>query len=138
MFRRTPLPLKGRFLLSGKYLEIATNYNSILEASTAAGCVSVTDTEADCIPTIGWEIVGTPGRPPFPSGRCDLTLGDHSLYLSMGPKQWFAFDLETYDGAGFVVLADTESASDINAQRYMTLIASYVSASLHAGLEKIL
>jgi hypothetical protein len=138
MCRRTPLPLKERFLLNGNYLQIATNHTSILQAATAAGCVPVTDTNADCIPTIRWEIVGTPGYSLITSGECDVTLGDHSLYLSLEPEQWFAFDLETYDGVGFVIVTDTGSASDMNAQRYMASIASHVSASLHAGLEKIL
>jgi hypothetical protein len=138
MCRRTPLPFKGIFLLSGRYLQIATNHSSILQAAAAAGCVSVTDTEDDLTPSIRWEIVGMPGHSLVPCRECDVTVGDHSLYLNLGPEQWFAFDLETYDGAGFVVLADTYPASAVNTQRYMASIASHVSASLRAGSERYL
>jgi hypothetical protein len=99
-----------------------------------AGFVPVTDT--DIATGIRWEIVGIPGNPSIPYAECDVTLGDHSLYLSMGPEQWFALDLETYAGAGFVTVADSDPRCDTNSMRYLNSIACYVGTSLQAELEK--
>ena len=130
MCRRTPLPLCGKFLLSGRRVSISTNHEVILQVAPIAGFVPVADT--NLTPDITWDIVGTPGGNEIDSEECDITLGDRSLYLSMGAEQWFAFDLETYEGAGFVLVADSYPGRRRNAQHYLMSIACYVSASLHA------
>ena len=83
-----------------------------------------------------WEIVGTPGVALAANWECEVTLSNHSLYLSMGPEQWFAFDLETLDGAGFFLIHDSHPDGDRNAEQYLTSIASNLGASLRADLEK--
>lgn len=134
MRRRTPLPLCTRFLLFDTEVVINTNSESILRTAETAGFVSVADAYA--IPRMKWEIVATPGTPSTAHWECNLTLGDHALYLTMGPEQWFAFDLETHDGAGFVLIADSELHQDTNAHRYLASIAYNVGASLRSELEK--
>jgi len=134
MCRRTPLPLHGYFLLYYTPVVIATNHNTILRMASKAGFVPIEDTDPGS--AIRWEIVGTPGSSFIGYEECDVTLGDHSLYLSMGPEQWFAFDLETHDGAGFLAVADSDPSCDTNAQRYLSSIACYVGASLQPELEK--
>jgi hypothetical protein len=134
MQRRVPLPLQRRFLLFGAAVSIKTNSESILRAAEYAGFVAVTDTNE--IPEMIWEIVGAEaGREPQ-DWECNVTLGDHSLYLSMGAEQWFAFDLETDDGVGFVTVRQADH--DPNSQRYLVALAVNVGATLRSGVEEML
>jgi hypothetical protein len=133
MYRRTPLPLRGRFWLRGTTVTITTNQKSVLLAAEAADFVPVTDTNQ--LSNMSWEIVGMPAGPLNSDWECNVTLGNHSLFLSMGLEQWFAFDLETYGGAGFVVIGDSNSGRDTNAELYLLAIAHNIGTSLLNKLE---
>jgi hypothetical protein len=134
MWRRTPLPLCGRFFLFGITVVIHTNYESILRAASKLWFTPVSDTNP--APAVKWEIVGTPVSRPNADWDCNVTLGDHSVYLSMGPEQWFAFDLETNDAAGFVLIRDDDPERDMNAARYLTAIAFNLGVNIRTELEK--
>jgi len=127
MCRRIPLPLRSRFLLFGTTVTITTNCAPILRAATAAGLVR---TDADELPGMKWEIIGMPAPSAVEDWECNVTLGNHSLYLSMGREQWFAFDLETCDGAGFVAVSDSDVVRDTNAELYFLAVAHNVGAGL--------
>lgn len=133
MYRRTPLALRGTFWLRGATVTITTNQKSVLLAAEAADFVPVSDTNQ--LSNMSWEIAGMPGESPNSDWECNVTLGNHSLFLSMGLEQWFAFDLETYSGAGFVVIADSNSGRDTNAELYLLAIAHNVGTSLFCELE---
>jgi hypothetical protein len=134
MWRRTPLSLRGRFFLFGIIVVIDTNYESILRAAGKLWFTPVSDTNQT--PAAKWEIVGAPASRLNADWKCNVTLGDHSLYLSMGPEQWFAFDLETNDAAGFVLIRDYDPDRDANAERYLTAIAFNLGVSMRTELEK--
>jgi hypothetical protein len=134
MQRRVPVPLHRRFLLFGAAVVIKTNSHLILRAAEYAGFVAVTDTNE--VPEMIWEIVGAECRREPEDWDCTVTLGDHSLYLSMGYEQWFGFDLETHDGAGFVEICQTDPDCDPNPQRYLLAIALNVGATLRSEVEE--
>ncbi|HZD47723.1 MAG TPA: hypothetical protein VE178_03155 [Silvibacterium sp.] len=133
MCRRIPLPLCGRFLLFGTTVAITTNYEPIMRATNAAGLVRLTD--KDELPGMKWEIVAIPGASLSEDWDCNVTVGNHSLYLSMGREQWFAFDLETGNGAGFVVASDSGTLTDTNAELYLLAVACNVGAGLRSDVE---
>ena len=121
MHRRTPLPLCGCFIISDSAVVINTNSDAILQGVAASpSFMPITDTyyESD----MGWEIVGSDGQ-AYPNWKCNVTLAGPSLYLSMGPEQWFAFDLETHEGAGFLSIYDSGPSRELNIQRYFQAIA---------------
>ena len=130
MRRRTPLLQQGTFALFGAAVVIKTNYTSILREAENAGFLPVTGKNGAS--STVWEIVGTKGVDGIAGWECGVTVGDHSLYLNMGPEQWFAFDLETHDGAGFVTIRDSVSEYDTNTERYFLSIAHFVGASLRS------
>src|SRR5271154_4161397 len=135
MCRRTALDLCGCFLFFGTTVTISTNCASILVAAQEAGFVPLSGTEQE--PGMRWEIVGTlSGAAVVEDWECDETLDDHALYLSMGPEQWFALDLDTYEGAGFVVVADPDRPSDSNPGPYLLAVACDIGACLNTELKK--
>jgi hypothetical protein len=135
MCRRSALDLCGRFLFLGSTVTISTNCASILVAAQQAGFVLLSGTEQG--PGMRWEIVGTPsGAVMVEDWECNETLDDHALYLSMGPEQWFALDLDTYEGAGFVVVSDPDRPRDPNAGLYLLAVAYKVEACLSTELKK--
>ena len=128
MCRRIPLSLCGHFLLYGTTVTITTNSESILRGAEAAGFMPLSDT--DHSPDVKWEIVGMPCVSFVADWECNVMLGNDSLYLSMGAEQWFAFDLETRDGAGFVALPDSVTTTETNAELYMLTVACNAGAAL--------
>ena len=135
MCRRTSLDLCGRFSLFETTITISTNCASILVAAEEAGFVPLRGSERE--PGIRWEIACTlPGAAMVEGWECKATRDDHSLYLSMGPEQWFAFDLETCEGAGFVVVSEPDQPSDPNAGSYLLAVAYNVEACLRAELKR--
>src|SRR5271170_2926536 len=96
MCRRTALDLCGCFLFFGTTVTISTNCASILAAAREAGFVPLSGTGQE--PCMNWEIVGTlAGAPMIEDWECNETLDNHTVYLSMGSEQWFAFDRDTYE-----------------------------------------
>jgi hypothetical protein len=134
MQRRVPLSVGRRFLLFGTSVLIGTTHELLLRAAEAAGFMASADTT---IPEMQWEIVGFRTGSLAADWECHVTLGDHSLYLSMGPEQWFAFDLETHHGAGFVTIIDSDPNHE-NARHYFSSIACHVGATLPGKLERSL
>jgi len=135
MCRRTPLDLCGRFLFLGTTVRISTNCASVLLAAKEAGFVPLRGTEQE--PEMKWEIVGTlSSAAPVDDWECNETLDDHTLYLSMGPEQWFAFDLETHEGAGFVVVSIPDRPGAPNVGLYLLAVAYNVGARLQTEFKK--
>ena len=132
MERRVPLSVSRRFLLFRTGVLIGTNRELILKAAEAVGFMPSAETN---VPEMRWEIVGSPANSLATDWECHVTLGDHSLYLSMGPEQWFAFDLETHHGAGFVAFCDSDPNCEMNARRYFSSIACHVGAALPGKLD---
>jgi len=131
MQRRTPLPLGGNFVVSGRAVVIHTNCAVILrEACKASLLTPVGDAQHG--PAMQWEIVGSLDTRPVEGWDSNVTLAGRSLYLSMGPQQWFAFDLETHQGAGFVTVCATGPNRNTNTQRYLLSIARNVTAGLRS------
>jgi hypothetical protein len=54
----------------------------------------------------------------------------NTLYLDMGPRQWFAFDSETGNGAGFVAMADSDEIVNQNATHYLRTITAHAVADM--------
>jgi hypothetical protein len=134
MYRRTPLPLCERFLWSGSCVSIRTDSSAILRAAEEAGFrpLGASKREAD----MQWEIVAEPqGSTNIGDWECKVTIDEHALYISMGPEQWFAFDLQTGDAAGFAVLSDPALSDDPNAVLYLLTLASNVRGCLQPDLE---
>lgn len=134
MRRRTPLSLWGRFLCSGKFVTIHADSEAILWAAEEAGLIRQKGLESKT--DMRWEIVSEQAGGAGLEHECKVTLDQHSLYLNIGPEQWFAFDLETGDGAGFVVLSDPDQARDVNALPYLQAVASNVGACLGSEHER--
>jgi|SRR5271165_655312 len=135
MCRRTVLDLCGHFLFYDTTVTIRTNCVCILAAAEEAGFVTLRGIEQE--PGSSWEIVGTlPDTTAVEDWECKATHDDHSLYLSMGPEQWFGFDLETGEGAGFVVVSDPDLPSDRNVGLYLLAVAYNVRAYLRTELKR--
>lgn len=133
MRRRIPLALCGRFALFGRAVVINTNCEAILQAaSTSRLFVPVGHIHYG--PAMQWEVVGSLDTQEIRDWECNVTLAGHSLYLSMGPQQWFALDLETHEGAGFVAMCSPGPAHELNIQQYFESIAYNVGASLGTRL----
>jgi len=133
MCRRIPLPLCGHFVLHGTTVTIATNSEPILRAAEAAGFAILSDT--DKFPGVKCEIVGTRGMSFVEDWESNVMLGNDSLYLSMGPEQWFAFDFETGEGAGFFAQSDSVTDTETNAELYLLTVACNVGAALRRNVE---
>src|SRR5271154_5340423 len=106
MRRRTPLPLSGCFLWREKTVTIYADSAAILWAAEEAGLIRQKGLERKT--DMRWEIVSEQAGAANGGRECNVSIDHHSLYLNMGSEQWFAFDLETGDGAGFVVLSDRD------------------------------
>ena len=128
MQRRIPLSAQKHFFLFQTAITIKSNSEAILNSAERTGFVPVTGTYRKSFPT--WQIVGSPIDLPFTYWQPRATLGCRSLYLAMGIEQWFAFDLETHEGAGFVLLHNAESDNIANLARYLASIVWNVEAAL--------
>ena len=135
MHRRTPLTFRGRFLWLGTSLTIQTDSQAILRAAEAAGLLPQDDCERES--QMRWEIATEPhGEAPTNDWACKVTVDNHSLFLSMGTRQWFAFDFESGDGAGFVATCDAGAFCDSNAVKYLLEIVDHIGNCLQAKLER--
>jgi hypothetical protein len=131
MHRRTPLPFRGRFLGLGTSVTIQTDSPTILRAAEAVGFLLQDDVEQES--QLRWEIVSeSPGTTPAKDWEGKVTVDNHSLFLSMGAEQWFAFDFESGEGAGFVAACDSSVFCDPNGERYLFEIACHVGNCLQA------
>src|SRR5579883_2297716 len=118
MRRRTQLPFCGTFLWRGARVSIRTNSQSVLLAAEQEGFLPSGDCE--CEPEMRWEIVCERLGDGCRDSRDRRVMSDdHSLFLVMGGEQWFALDLETGDGAGFIALAQDEVSSRSHAVEYL-------------------
>jgi len=135
MHRRTPLPFCGRFLWLGSSVTIQTDSQAVLRAAEGMGFLPHGDLEQES--QIRWEIVTEPTSTPQASDcKCKVTIDNHSLFLSMGAGQWFAFDFESGDGAGFVVIPNPGASTDANAVKYLSEIACQVGNCLQPASDR--
>ena len=135
MRRRTSLLFSRRFMWLGSSVEMHTDSPAIFDAAENAGFLPECDVERR--PEMRWEIVS---EPPVVAAADDwagkVTVDNNSLFLSMGIGQWFAFDFETGDGAGFVVVSGPRASCETNAEQYLLEIAHHVGNCLRAKLER--
>ena len=118
MQRRTLLPFCGRFVWRGMSVSIRTDSQLVLLAAEQAGLLpqAACDSESD----MHWEIACERGGTASGSDwMCRAVADLHSLFLSMGREQWFALDLETGDGAGFIVVPQDDACEDPGAVKYL-------------------
>ena len=134
MGRRTPLPLRHRFFWLGTPITIDTNSPTVSGAAEEAGFIS----HRGLVEKHGlrWEIVAEPSMGLDDRWQCDVTINGHSIYLSMGPYQWFAVDLQTGDGAGVVHTTVFEEQYDPNVNRYFKSIVDNIAAILREDVEE--
>jgi hypothetical protein len=136
MRRRVPLLFHGHFLWLGAALEIYTDSPAVLSAAEEAGFLPRQE-EGQYRPELRWQIVSEqPCLVPVSGWTSKVTVDNNSLFLSMGVGQWFAFDFETGEGAGFVTVCDPCASYEVNAERYLLEIAHHVGNCLRAKLER--
>ena len=132
MHRRTPLLFCEQFLWLGISVTIQTDSREILRAAESRGFLPQNDRARKS--QMYWEIATEPhGTAHADSWASKVVVDNHSLFLSMGDKQWFAFDFESGDGAGFFVSSDPGESDDPNATKYLSEIACHVGNCLRAG-----
>lgn len=136
MRRRIPLLFHGHFLWLGAAVDIYTDSPTVLSAAEEAGFLPRQE-EVQDEPEMRWQIVSElPGLVLSDGWTCKVTVDNNSLFLSMGAGQWFAFDFETGDGAGFVIVPDPWVSYETNAERYLLEIAHHVGNCLQAKPER--
>jgi hypothetical protein len=135
MHRRIPLPFRGRFLWLGTSLTIKTDSQAILRAAEGVGFLQQDNFEREL--QMQWEIATEPSCEAATNDwACKVTVDNHSLFLSMGVGQWFAFDFESGEGAGFVTACDASATCDSNAAKYLLEIVSHIGHCLRGRSER--
>jgi hypothetical protein len=120
MSRRTPLPFCEQFLWLGTSVSIRTDSLAVLRAAEELGFLPQASSEERS--EMRWEIARERSVVASEDWECRVTIDQRSLYLSMGQGQWFAFDPETGDGAGFVIVSGTEPGCDLGAMSYLLAV----------------
>lgn len=132
MQRRTPLRLPRRFLWLGTSLTIQTDSQEILRAAESVGLLLRQD-DCERESQMRWEIATEPSCVAATNDwPCKVTVDNHSLFLDMGARQWFAFDFESGEGAGFVAAWDGGASCDPNALKYLLEIVCHIGNCLQA------
>lgn len=132
MHRRKPLSLRGRFFWRGRSFTLLTDSAAVLSAAALAGFEMRQDSGFGAI----WEIAAERCIASQDSEwECVAMEDTHSRYLTMGPYQWFALDLETGAGAGFVALPDEEQSEDLKVLRYFRAIVDGIATNQRADAE---
>uniref|UniRef100_A0A372ILF3 Uncharacterized protein n=2 Tax=Paracidobacterium acidisoli TaxID=2303751 RepID=A0A372ILF3_9BACT len=129
MHRRKVLALNACFLWEGRRIAIRTNSVAVLRAAASA------DSDMRIAPSdrvdMQWEIVAEiPDIVPRSRLNCRVVRDRGTVYLDMGPSQWFAFDSETGNGAGFVYGAESDEETAENAVQYLSLILNHLKPIL--------
>lgn len=126
MHRRTDLPFSGRFSLRGHDIDLRTNSPVVLSSAVAAGLTA--SSRAESPSGLQWEIVAElPGDNACTLQTREVVRHARSIYLGMGPYQWFAFDRDSGVGAGFVTADETDSQS---ISLYLRAVIETISGSL--------
>ncbi len=129
MHRRAPLSLRERFFWLRTPITICTNSNTVLNAVKQAGLTAHHGPEGEH--GLRWEIVVERDHIAADEHwQCMATLDTHSVYLTVGSYQWFAFDLETGEGAGFAVIPDLEQEGSLSIDLYLQAIIDNIAAML--------
>jgi hypothetical protein len=131
MHRRTALPMTGCFHRLDSTVTIRTNASIVLQAAVEAGLTEQAEQTEQTEQTetaLLWEIVAEAwdkhANEPF-AYRAIESAG--TVYLDMGPRQWFAFDTETGCGAGFVVLFESAEETARNVAACLRAIAAHAN-----------
>ena len=129
MHRRTPLPFCKRFLWLGVSVTIQTDSTAILRAAESVEFLPQSDLAKES--QMYWEIATEPhGTVHVDAWVSKVTVDNHSLFLNMGDKQWFVFDFESGEGAGFFTNSDLRDSANPNATKYLSEIACHVGNCL--------
>jgi hypothetical protein len=132
MHRRTLLPLRALFLCAGYTVAIRTNSAALLAAAAELGLIAQTAASGEA--DLQWEIVAEDAEAvmssslPFTAMRIANT-----IFLDMGPRQWFGCDPETGRGAGFIAVPSSDQQIRQNAIDYLQAITSHVLAAQQNG-----
>lgn len=112
MRRRVPLDLSATYLWRGVQLRIDTNSPTILQAGAEAGLTAVEDPQAQS--HWYWELaIEEDAAAPGPACAPRVWRNHQSVFIEIAQRQWFAFDAESGDGAGF--LADPAPSLAVHA-----------------------
>ena len=68
---------------------------------------------------------------------CKIVQSAQSIYLSIGPYQWFAFDREAKTGAGFVTTYDLNWETDRGIVHYLRSVIAAIGDSLRNQLDEV-
>jgi hypothetical protein len=134
MHRRTSLPFFESFRFLGVPVTVRTNTPAILTAAKNAGLIQQQGQQLEH--AMQWDIVGENGAEMIGDWQCEISLDAQSLYLSMGPYQWFAFDLETGEGSGFIIVPDLSSAAGLNTRSFVRAVVDNVGPHLREEFTK--
>ncbi len=135
MHRRTPLPLRECFAWGRHVVDLSTNSPAVLTAAAYVGFAS--EKCAELPYDLQWEIVAEPSGHACIREPGKLVQSAQSLYLSIGPYQWFAFDLEAKTGAGFVTTYDLNWETDRGIVHYLRVVIEAVSESFRNLQEEL-
>jgi hypothetical protein len=116
-------------------ITIYTNATAVLKGAEEAGLEAHSDSELE--PSLRWDIAAELGfEPTAEAWGCKTIRDSNSVYLSMGYQQWFAFDLETGDAAGFVTICGLDQPSDLNVALYLRSVMDSIGYGPLSGLKE--
>jgi hypothetical protein len=135
MHRRTALPLRECFSWGSHNVNLTTNSPAVLSAAAYVGFAS--DNCAEVPSDLQWEIVAEPSGHAPVREPCKIVQSAQSIYLSIGPYQWFAFDREAKTGAGFVTTYDLNWETDRGIVHYLRSVIAAIGDSLRNQLDEV-
>lgn len=101
MHRRSLLNSSARYLWHSRIVQISTNSALAIEKAAEAGLVH--SDPRSMAADFRWEIACERGGDSYELGNSTTTsLDEDTVYVAMEDGQWFAFDRECGDGAGFL------------------------------------
>jgi hypothetical protein len=126
MHRREQLDYFAKYLWHGVALRIATNSRTFLQAVTDAGLIATQNSHG--LSELCWEFtVEDNAAAHGPACPLHLWRNGHSVYIEFAHNQWFAFDADSGDGAGFLATP----VPDLAARAYLEAILRILELELH-------
>jgi hypothetical protein len=125
MHRRVPLDYFAKYLWHGISLRIDTNSRTLLQAASDAGLNPSQDVNG--LSEFCWEFnVEEDAVARGPAGAPHFWRNGHSVYIEIAQRQWFAFDVDSGDGTGFLAAP----AADLVALAYLEAILRILEPEL--------
>lgn len=110
MHRRVHLDLNAMYLWHEVPLRIHTNSRALLQAATDAGLTPMKDKHAQR--HLRWELtIEEDASAPAPACGPLARRTQHSIFIEIAQRQWFAFDATSGDGTGFLAAPEPALAA---------------------------